>query len=371
MRLRLLPENSPLGWTPFAWLVYLSFFLVWAVLNNTAFDWLIDGPAVAAFLVLYFRGFWVSGTQLLPIIVLILGIGLATSIRNPGASCFVIFAAAFVGDVGRPATAVRWLAAVIGITAIHAWLFALSPAFWVPALVLSVLIGGANIHFCEMRRKDRALIKAHAQAEQLARVAERERIARDLHDLLGHTLSVIVLKSELAAKLAERNPSRAVAEIREVEQISRHALAEVRRAVHGYRGERLADELTAGRGVLEAAGVTLLAEVEPFALPADTERVLALALREAVTNVVRHARASRCIVRLATLGDTVRLSVEDNGVGGELAEGAGLAGMRERLAEIGGSLERDGINGTCLRLSVPVSSALPGLPQFLKSGEVA
>jgi len=144
-----------------------------------------------------------------------------------------------------------------------------------------------------------------------------------------------------------------------------------RALAEGTTRERLADELTAGRGVLEAAGVTLLAEVEPFTLPADTERVLALALREAVTNVVRHARASRCIVRLATLGDTVRLSVEDNGVGGELAEGAGLAGMRERLAEIGGSLERDGINGTRLRLSVPVSSALTGLPQFLKSGEVA
>jgi two-component system, NarL family, sensor histidine kinase DesK len=371
MRLRLLPENSPLGWTPFAWLVYLSFFLVLAVLNNTAWDWLIDGPAVAAFLVLYFRGFWISGARLLPIIAGILGIGLITSIRNPGASSFFIFAAGFVGEVGRPSTAVRWLLAIVGITALHSWLFALSPAFWVPAVVLSVLIGGANIHFCEMRRKDRALIRAHEQAEQLARVAERERIARDLHDLLGHTLSVIVLKAELASKLAERHPARAAAEIRDVEQISRHALAEVRRAVHGFRGERLADELAASRPTLEAAGVTLITEVEPVALPADTERTLALALREAVTNVVRHSRASRCVVRLAAHGDTVRLSIEDNGVGGELVEGAGLAGMRERLAEIGGRLERDGRRGTCLTVSAPLSPDLRRLDAFERSGEVA
>jgi two-component system sensor histidine kinase DesK len=353
MRVRLLPENSPLGWTPFAWLVYLSFFLVWAVWTNTAADWLIDGPAIAAFLVLYFRGFWVSGTRLLGIIVGILAIGLVTSLRNPGASSFFIFAAGFVGEVARPATAVRWLAALVGITALHSWLAALSPGFWIPAIALSLLIGGANIHFCEMRRKDRALIKAHEQAEQLARVAERERIARDLHDLLGHTLSVIVLKSELAAKLAERNPARAAAEIREVEQISRSALAEVRSAVHGYRGERLSDELASSRRALEAAGVTLDAQIQPIALGADVERALALALREAVTNVVRHAAASRCSVRLAREGDLVQMTVSDDGVGGEAAEGAGLAGMRARMAELGGTLTRDGRHGTELTLTVP------------------
>ena len=113
-----------------------------------------------------------------------------------------------------------------------------------------------------MRRKDRALLKAREAVEHLAVVAERERIARDLHDLLGHTLSVIVIKSELAAKLADRDMARAVEEIRDVERISRTALQEVRRAIHGYRGERLQDELTNGRAALTAAGVTLDASVE-------------------------------------------------------------------------------------------------------------
>ena len=106
-----------------------------------------------------------------------------------------------------------------------------------------------------MRRKDRALIKAHEVAEHMATIAERERIARDLHDLLGHTLSIIVLKSELAAKVADRDLGRAIREIRDVERISRHALAEVRQAVYGYRGERFEEELATARTALDAAGV--------------------------------------------------------------------------------------------------------------------
>ena len=246
MRIRLLPESSPLGWTPYAWLVYLSFFIVYAVWTNSPREWLIDGPALALFLVLYFRGFWLEGRPLLGVIFGIVCIGMVVAPRNPGASCFFIFAAAFVGAVGRPALAVRWLLVILAIVAAETLLFSLSPPFWVPALVVSVLVGGTNIHFCEMRRKDRALIKAHEVAEHMATIAERERIARDLHDLLGHTLSIIVLKSELAAKVADRDLGRAIREIRDVERISRSALAEVRHAVYGYRGERLEEELATG-----------------------------------------------------------------------------------------------------------------------------
>jgi two-component system sensor histidine kinase DesK len=353
--MRLLPPSSPLGWTPYAWLVYVSFFLAWAVAANTPADWLVDGPALLIFLALYFRGFWVSGAALLRIALAILAIGLVLAPRNPGASSFVIFAAAFLGETGPPRRAISWLLATVALVAIESWLLDLRLAFWLPAIVLSLVIGGSNIHFAEMRRKDQALIRAHEEAERLAAVAERERIARDLHDLLGHTLSVIVLKSELAAKLADRDPARAAAEIREVEHISRDALAEVRRAVHGYRGERLETELASGRRTLEAAGVALVTEgrIDPAALGADEERALALALREAFTNVVRHARATSCQVDLAGDTRTVRLTIRDNGIGGAAPEGAGLAGMRSRLAAVGGALRRDAASGTCLVLEVP------------------
>jgi two-component system sensor histidine kinase DesK len=353
MRIRLLPESSPLGWTPYAWLVYLSFFLVYAALNNSPRDWLIDAPALAAFLVLYFRGFWLRGRPLLFIIFAIVAIGVITAPHNIGASCFFIFASGFVGEVDRPAIAVRWLMAILAIIAALTYTLSLSPAFWVPALVVSVLVGGSNIHFCEMRRKDRALIKAHEAAEHLATIAERERIARDLHDLLGHTLSIIVLKSELAAKVADRDLARAIREIRDVERISRNALAEVRQAVYGYRGERLDEELQTARTALEAAGVSFDANIPSIALDPDQERTLSLGLREAVTNVIRHARARHCRVTLVEDGRNARLTIEDDGVGGESLEGAGLSGMRARLSEVGGSMDRDVQRGTRLTLVVP------------------
>ena len=118
---------------------------------------------------------------------------------------------------------------------VEAWWLGWPVRVWLAPLVVGAAIGGANIHFAEVRRKDANLRVAHQAVEEMARIAERERIGRDLHDLLGHTLSVIVLKSELAIKLAERDPARAVREIRDVERISRDALAEVRKAVRGYR----------------------------------------------------------------------------------------------------------------------------------------
>jgi two-component system sensor histidine kinase DesK len=353
MRFRLLP-HSPLGWTPYAWLVYLSLYVVFAVAQaDTAVEWLMHGAGLVVFLGLYFRAFWLQGTALLGISFAIVALGVLMIPVNIGASSFFIYGAAFLGDARRPAVAVRWLALIVAIVLVEAWLVPLPPQAWVPAAVFSVLIGGTNIHFCELRRKDRALLAAREAAEHLAAIAERERIARDLHDLLGHTLSVIVIKSELAAKLADRDPARAASEIRDVEQISRKALQEVRRAIHGFRGESVEQELATGRAALAAAGVELVTTVGRLDLPGETERALALGVREALTNVIRHSRATRCEVAAEYGPGTVRLIVQDNGVGGPSGEGAGLSGMRTRLAEVGGDLRRDGSRGTRLVLSVP------------------
>jgi two-component system sensor histidine kinase DesK len=352
MRLRLLPD-SHLGWTPYAWLIYLSFFVLFAALNDPPRLWLIYTPALAAFLFLYFRGFWVRGRPLLLVAFAIVGIGVLLAPLNPGASCFFIYGAAFLGDTGPPRTAIRWVLAIVGIIAVETLIFDLQAAFWIPAVVFSLLIGGTNIHGAETRRKDQMLLKAHEAAEHMAKIVERERIARDLHDLLGHTLSVIVLKSELATKLAERDMARAIREISDVERISRNALAEVRQAVYGFRGGRFDEELALARAALETAGVTLDADINAVPLDPEQERALSLAVREAVTNVIRHARAGRCRIALSHDGALVTLTVEDDGIGGNSSEGAGLSGMRTRLAEIGGTLERDSRSGTRLTLTVP------------------
>lgn len=360
MRLRLLPD-SPLGWTPYAWLIYLSFYIVAAVMTSkTVADWAINAGGLVVFLALYFRAFWLRGHALLRTALAIVGLGVILSPHNMGANAFFIFGAAFLGDALRPAAAVKWLLGIAAVIAAEAWLVPLDIRNWLPGLVFSLLIGGTNIHFGEVRRKDRALLAARKNAEHLAAVAERERIARDLHDLLGHTLSVIVIKSELASKLADIDPARAANEIRDVERISRNALAEVRHAIHGYRGERIEQELATARTALEARGVTLVGDVPPLEVEPAIERALALALREALTNVLRHSRAKQCDVHAERSEDAIRLIVQDDGVGSGDKEGAGLSGMRARLAEIGGTVIRDGSRGTRLELSVPIDRDVRG-----------
>jgi two-component system sensor histidine kinase DesK len=157
-------------------------------------------------------------------------------------------------------------------------------------------------------------------------------------------------------KLASRDPARSIAEIRDVERISREALAEVRRAVTGYGSSTLADEIRHARTALESAGAVLDCEIAPVRLSVAEEQVLALSIREAVTNVIRHAHARRCEIRLAAAGAGVRLEVRDDGKGGTAPEGSGLLGMRARVAELGGRLEREGRDGTRLTITLPLTA---------------
>ena len=219
-----------------------------------------------------------------------------------------------------------------------------------------LIIGGGNIFFAQQRRADCKLRAAQEENVALAALAERERIARDLHDVLGHTLSVIVLKAELAGRLIDRDPQRAASEIAEVERTARNALAEVREAIGGYRARGLVAEIEAARRTLDAAGVTLQCDAMPSTntgLRANEETVLALALREAVTNIVRHARATTCTLRFHMEDGQHRLTVADNGEHSATREGNGLRGMRERVEALGGRVLLDRTTGTRLLIALP------------------
>jgi two-component system sensor histidine kinase DesK len=228
--------------------------------------------------------------------------------------------------------------------------------FW--AAIFPVFIGAGNVFFAERNRINRKLRKANEEIENLAKVAERERIARDLHDVLGHTLSVITLKSELAGKLIDRDPQRAGKEIREVEEISRKALSEVRDAIRGYRSQGLSAELAQAKATLETAGLTVQCDAaSTVKLPAMQESVLSLAVREAVTNVVRHAQARTCRMRLEQENGNCRLEIQDDGRGISNGEGNGLRGMRERVEMLGGTLQRNTDSGTTLTITLPLKMA--------------
>ena len=206
-----------------------------------------------------------------------------------------------------------------------------------------------------LRRRGVLIGELRSSRGEVARLAavdavadERLRFARDLHDLLGHSLSVIVLKAELARRLldAEQVRSQARDEVSDVEQIARRALEEVREAVTGYRVRSLAAEVERSRVAVEAAGVEARIEVGAGALPADVETLLAQVVREATTNVVRHSKARHVSIVAARSGGEARLEINDDGIGAAAgvagrsgaAGGTGLRGLSERISQAGGTL---------------------------------
>ena len=244
---------------------------------------------------------------------------------------------------------------------------------WLQLIPLMLLIRGLGLDMIGMTRLSSALRNLHTTQEELARLKveeERLRMARDLHDLLGHTLSLITLKSKLAGRLVEHEPVRAVQEIREIERVARQALREVREAVTGYRQPRLANEVDSARQLLETAGIECSLQYTGLELPTVSDAVLAWAVREGVTNVIRHSHARHCIIRLSRDHNTVHAEVLNDGGLRERAssaqgrEGLGLSGLTERVTSLGGSIEAGPVRTpgrTGFRLCVELPIEAPAL----------
>ena len=352
---RLLPRSTSLGWVPYAWLIYLSGFFVFPVLRRASLtEWIATAGATIVFLLSYFAGYWVNDRKLLAVVGVQVALGLAFSPVNAGAATFFVYAASFAGRLERRRDAWRLISIITLIGVATAWGLSAPVYLWIFVAVFTPLVGALNWHSMQVDRASAKLKTANEEIERLATLAERERIARDLHDVLGHTLTLIVLKAELASRLADRDPKRAAQEIREVEQVSRQALGDVRDAITGYRAS-WDEELARARAMLETAGI----RAEFFGSPASVERAaeetLALAMREAITNVVRHARATVCSVRVERRGAACRLEVVDDGLGGALTQGNGLRGLRERVEALGGSVAWHSAQGTQLAVTLPAS----------------
>jgi two-component system sensor histidine kinase DesK len=351
------PEH---GWAFYMPLAYFGFFWLQPIFQQTSRQqWLLTALGTVIFLTLYLGVLWSDRKpwQLAGLGALVV-VGALYAPFNSGACCFFIFAAALLPYVVDAEARVLGLIAVIAAAVgLETWLLHLSGWFAFYGAGLSVVVGGTNIYFAQRTRIYFRLQQANEEIEHLAKVAERERIARDLHDVLGHTLSVIILKSELAGKLIDRNPQQAKAEIADVEKTSREALSEVRTTIRGYRAYSLEAELKQARATLETAGVRVKSESAEFSLSPMQESVVALVVREAVTNVVRHAGARNCLLRLTPLNGTCRFEIQDDGRGGGAVEGNGLRGMRERIEALGGTLQRETNSGTRLTIEFPTTPA--------------
>jgi len=267
--------------------------------------------------------------------------------------------------------------AILGIASAERWAIPLAAglalmAFGLPALVPSwhagvdvgdalsvVLVSLAMWAFFSILRANRELSEARAEVAGLAAENERNRIARDLHDLLGHSLTTITVKAALAKRLAEADPARAAREIGEVEELARRALTDVRAAVSSYREMTLAGELASAQEVLRAAGVTAHVLTPTDVVRPDLQELFAWVTREGVTNVVRHSRAGQCSI---TLGPG-SIEITDDGIGGSVSAATdGLIGLRERVTAAGGTLEAGPRSGVGWRLAVSVPQGATSEP---------
>jgi len=316
-------------------------------------EWALTALAFAMFIALYLLGMayfyerrimaWVcAGVTLLGIVFF--------AFRYSG-MIFLTLVAAFVpftvgGNIPR---SVGLICGVVLLMWLEWWLLTLfsTTSNHVLPLVLSIeslLVGGGTTFAARQM----------PQNERDLRVSERERIARDLHDVLGHTLTSITLKAELAGRLFAEKPERALAEINDVERISRAALEEVRQAIHGYHAGDMTAEFERAEAMLLAAGVKPERHFMQVPMDPAHERVLALALREAVTNVVRHAQAKVCWLALYRREDAYRLEVKDDGRGGAIDEGLGARSMRTRVEALGGQIAWYGDAGMRVVIDIPL-----------------
>lgn len=352
--------KKPAHWLPvlmLVWTVWI-FFVPMFSSGDEFRNWL--WPTLASFvgfLWLYWRTYYRSRAQVIWSAWAMAGLGLALMPFNPGANCYFIYACAYFPCSGTTRRAALATLAALTLYTIE-WIFVLDYGwvYWINGALISVCIGFMNLNFVRKGEREFELRMSHDEVRRLAATAERERIGRDLHDLLGHTLSLITLKSELANKLFDRDATGAKREMLDVERVARDALAQVRRAVTGIRAAGFAAELVSAKLLLESNGVHLDYELADVAMPADVETALAMTVREAATNIQRHARAARVSIALTCEDKRLNLRIADDGRGGDIVPGNGLSGMRERLAAIGAELrvQSQRGHGTTITVCLPM-----------------
>jgi two-component system sensor histidine kinase DesK len=357
-RWRLLPDNKELSWTPYAWLTYLPTFLMEPIARTrageyTALHWTLTVLGLIAFLISYFYGYWARGNRVTAVAAFQTLLGIAFAPINVGSFVFFIYAGSFAAQLDNERRALQHIFAITLLAAATALWIEAPPFFWLGGVLITLIISAVNWHYARYSRTQRRLRRAEDEIHHLAAVAERERIARDLHDVLGHTLSLIVLKSELASRLAERDPQRAAREIADVEAVARKALQDVRETIRGFR-PTLADEVVRAQSLLQAAGISSAVERSELSIDKGREETLAFALREGATNVARHSRATQCRIVVAQNNGTATLAIEDNGKAQQIVEGSGMRGMRERVEAYGGDVSYELNDGFKLRVTVPV-----------------
>jgi len=319
----------------------------------------------AAFIILYFQATRLTGKAvILPIVGIILLSAVGASI-NPGTNALFGYAAFFSGFYFSRKQAVMLLLINLAAQVTSALMLdLLTPYYLGPSLAcsLSLFIYGVfsqkeYFHVCLQFKKNQ-------QIEQLAAIAERERIARDMHDLLGHSLSSLALKSELAEKLADRGQfDTAKKEMSEVAELARQTLSEVRLAVTGLKQRGLNGSLEKLTSELQNMAFETQFYMDVKNLPSMIESTLIMLSKEWITNILRHSKGNNVSISITTESDNVKLNICDNGKTSNMKPGNGIEGMCSRVAELGGTLNINHDNGVKLNVVIPLSP-------LVKTGEI-
>jgi two-component system sensor histidine kinase DesK len=370
----LLPRGLKEDFSPYVWLIYMPLFFVPVfAFSNSVLDKILTASATVAFLVVYFHSHWVSHNKVILHIVMTIALGTLSAFVTPSASALFIYGAAFCSRLRPIKYAFSVVLIILLWAAFISWYWDFAWHFSMPALVFSFIIGFINIYQSVLSEKKQELYLSNQEVQRLAKVAERERIARDLHDLIGHTFSVITLKADLAGRLLDKDLEKARQEINQLETISRDALSQVREVVSGYRTSDLLSELANAKHVFASLDIDFDCQFENFDnMPASSEdldlylspkgnKELAIMLRELVTNIVKHAGASKVEVIIKRSDESIVLFVKDNGqgFGKEQSEGVGLKSIQERVSALKGYVKftnGPSNQGICSEIALPLAA---------------
>lgn len=357
-KLRLLPDNHFMIWDAMAWAFLVYIILYWVAgyfIDSSPPAVLFRSVLCLVFIPLYIGSFWLLESRFGTLgHWLMIFIGLIGHLDYWGAIAFQLHAVAFMVFAQSTTKAIINLTIVTLLTMAAAWLVG-SPTVYFLLIAPMVLIGGLGEHFFFRKmRAENALLHAQAKLASQATQLERERIARDLHDVMGHSLSAIAIKSELANKLIDSDPVRAKQEMHDVETTARQLLQDVRQAVVGYQADGLQHEYNMAKTTLQSAGIAVQATAEPVTLDGEVENALCLIMREGITNIIRHAKASKVELAGKIQGNHYLLSICDDGQGlANTAPGNGMNNIDLRAKHIGGSATyKDRASGCCLQVKV-------------------
>jgi two-component system sensor histidine kinase DesK len=336
------------------YLVYLLFYGVpWFFRAPELIDIGVLIVALAVFLPLFYRGFENATPKDLWVMIAIEFIAIAAMPFHGSHGVFHIYACVQASHQKPGRYGIFYVVALSAVF-LAASLYFQSHVFEITLnLVMGFIVGISSMASAEYRARQGRLERARVLDQQLAAIAERERIARDLHDLLGHTLTMVAVKSQVAEKFLESDPERAAQEIREIRDASRGALQDVRKAVANMGGTTLEEEIAHAGHAFNAAGIGFTVEGDIPDLDARRSQVLGLAVRETTTNIIRHSGARQACLQLQHNGQAVVVEMQDDGDGDTIDEGSGLKGLRQRVEELDGHVVISLAEGFRISMHIP------------------